>query len=200
MKKRTPYQHTFKKEWEQIFPITKVDNDPYSFYCVPCAQKYSCRGRGIGNVRVHCETLIHKQNALVQTSGSSYAEPGSDVSSDSAEGTSLRESTSEDIILKTNLVRRNKSESLAFGKKEPEMFEAANKNHKESNVVDNESEVTECFEKYKYVYKLDDNVDMYSDLHSLMSDNFDQILDHIKEESLCLGYVLTMLEKYKQNL
>ncbi|KII69837.1 hypothetical protein RF11_13063 [Thelohanellus kitauei] len=202
MMEYNPNRRIFKKEWEEIFPITQVESDPYSFYCVPCAQKYSCRNSGISNVRAHCQSLRHTRNVAARTF--------SDAFSESAEGKLLRKSTSGDIRLKISLPSRNKSEICTLQSrcdgfyiaKELEMLENSYVNPKEVKfetiVMNDASKVKDFFEKYKRAYRMDTNFEMDPDLHRAMRQYFNQIFKRVNEESEFLGYVLTRLENIKK--
>ena len=44
-----------------MYAVKAVENDPYSFHCIPCMKNVKCDHQGIKDVKDHCETKLHKK-------------------------------------------------------------------------------------------------------------------------------------------
>ena len=76
------YKAKFADSWTKSFPIGRVNENPYAFYCIPCKKSISCAYMGINDVKEHCKGTIHKQNeeAIKMTRKISFSSSNSDDS------------------------------------------------------------------------------------------------------------------------
>ncbi|KII61243.1 hypothetical protein RF11_15500 [Thelohanellus kitauei] len=126
-------------EWEEIFPIKHVESEPYSFYCIPCDRKFSCRYNGKGRVKDHCQSLNHISNVSKQKPGSSSFQPDIDISPESTFGTSRDECKSRDISVKSSphptiksvLITSERTSKDLYSEKQLKKLDTSNQQHSE---------------------------------------------------------------------
>ncbi|KII69843.1 hypothetical protein RF11_13069 [Thelohanellus kitauei] len=204
MKVNNSSRYIYDKKWEEIFPITQVESDAHVYYCITCAKKYYCRHNEIRNVRAHCKSLSHIRNVSRQIYGTTNIESENGVPLESSIGIPSQENKSRDMTYSTSLHPTNEPGRFICQKKQPKQLETSDIQLKE---LDDESKVKDFFEKCKKAYLLDPNFEMDHDLHTAMGQNVYQILKHLnegntfrKKESQFLGYVLTSLKNYKEQM
>ena len=55
------YRVKYNPSWAKEYPVKAVDNDRYSFFCIPCGKSVSCHHQGLRDVKVHCERDTHRR-------------------------------------------------------------------------------------------------------------------------------------------
>ncbi|KII69270.1 hypothetical protein RF11_03553 [Thelohanellus kitauei] len=180
----------YNKEWEKLFPITKVESDSGAFNCTPCARIYSCSNSGITRVRRHCQSSKHLRMVSEQSCGIKYTEPLADVPPKSPGRKAISKSKSRH--LKSN-PKYNGSQKLAKRSKNRIW-----RNKNETNTHKDVLKVEKILESYKKAYNFNHNPDIDSDLEEAMLENFDELFDYINEELLFLENVLKRVLDYKQ--
>jgi hypothetical protein len=50
----------YKSEWEKLYPVRNVKNDPHSFLCISCNKQISCSHQGLKDIKDHCSREAHK--------------------------------------------------------------------------------------------------------------------------------------------
>lgn len=58
------YKVKFKLEWEKLYPVRRVINDPYCFFCVPCNKQIRCSHQGLKDIKDHCSRGTHKAKVV----------------------------------------------------------------------------------------------------------------------------------------
>ena len=48
------YKVKFKSEWEKLYPVRCVKNDPHYFLCIPCNKQIGCSHQGLKDIEDHC--------------------------------------------------------------------------------------------------------------------------------------------------
>ena len=59
--KKRKYKVKFNDSWCESYPISKVNDNPHAFYCIPCKRSLSCGHMGISDVKDHCQGANHKK-------------------------------------------------------------------------------------------------------------------------------------------
>ena len=55
------YHLKYNPSLAKEYPVKAVDNDRYSFFCIPCGKSVSCHHQGLRDVKVHCERDTHRR-------------------------------------------------------------------------------------------------------------------------------------------
>ena len=55
------YRVKYNPSWAKEYPVKAVDNDRYSFFCIPCGKSVSCHHQELRDVIVHCERDTHRR-------------------------------------------------------------------------------------------------------------------------------------------
>ena len=82
------YKTAYNPEWAKSYPVSVVNGNNYAFYCVPCKKNVQCGHMGIGDVKQHCRSALHrKMEAAIKSSRSLLTYSSASSSSDLSEKT-----------------------------------------------------------------------------------------------------------------
>ena len=98
------YKTAYNPEWAKSYPVSVVNGNNYAFYCVPCKKNVQCGHMGIGDVKQHCRSALHrKMEAAIKSSRSLLTYSSASSSSDLSEKTIKAEVLHTNFIVQHNL-------------------------------------------------------------------------------------------------
>ncbi|KII66938.1 hypothetical protein RF11_09742 [Thelohanellus kitauei] len=158
--KKNP-NNIYKKEWEELYPIKRVESNKYAFFCVPCQTEINCAYNGVRSAKKHCETVKHSLNSAC----SGTSESASSLST--AENT-RRKDYSNSTDSKNRKTRSLDVKSIPKGssiKSQDKLSESSNlqNNMLKTTIPLDDLNIMVLLKICKYKYGIDFNVELNKD-------------------------------------